>query len=511
MVHGFCENAEIVPFREEKCPVCDLAVIKMVLWLWQKCAYVYFGEIKEMQESQTLYSRLDRQLDKWFSGRTMSYKNMIALIIPLLIDQIFLACLNFFNTSMISYTDLAAVGAVNTVDSLNSFAWNIFVALATGGTIVVAHCNSRKDKRAVIPAMRTAILMVGSVAMGMGLLLALGAKFVLRVVFSAGEAVLMDYATTYLWGSALSYLGFAVMEAALGVLRGLGHTRSSLVLTITMNLSYFALNFLFIFVMHMGILGMVIAMIISRYLAAIFAVMHVISVANDFPREDGHHKKSTLLMLKRMFTIGGPFASEQIFFNGGKILTQTYIVGMGTLAIATNAIATSLTAVFQIPANTFALAIVTIVGRCIANKDLEQAKKTVRSFFILTCLSFLSMGVVLLPSLQHILAIFGETAEIRQDIYLIMYLNTAMQGFLWAGSFLIPAAMRAAGDLKFTSLTGLITMWVVRVALGYILGVVCGLDILGIWLAMECEWAVRSTLFLIRFRGEKWLSHRLVV
>ena len=465
----------------------------------------------ENLQDQNLHSKVDRLLTKWFSGKTMTYQNMIALIIPLLIDQVFLACLNYFNTSMVSLTDLAAVGAVNMVDSLNSFVWNIFVALATGGTIVVAHCNSRKDKRNVIPAMRTAVIFVGAVAIAFGLVISLGAKYMLRFLFPSGDPVLMGYANTYLWGSAISYVGFAVMEAALGVLRGVGRTRSSLVLTITMNLGYFGLNFIFLYVLRMGIFGMVIAMIVSRYLAALLAVLHLWQVAADYPHVRRNGKSSIFVMLKRMMTIGGPFASEQIFFNGGKIITQTYIVGMGTLAIATNAIATTLTAIFQIPANTFALAIVTIVGRCIANKDVEQAKKTVRSFVVITCLSFLFMGVVLLPFLQNIVSVFGQTDEIRHDIYFIMYLNTAMQGFLWAGSFLVPAALRAAGDLKFTSATGLVTMWVVRVALGYVLGVVCGLDILGVWLAMECEWAVRSVMYWIRFRKEKWLTHRITV
>ena len=43
-------------------------------------------------------------------------------------------------------------------------------------------------------------------------------------------------------------------------------------------------------------------------------------------------------MVKKIMFVGLPFAAEQMFFNGGKIVTQMFIVHLGTYAIATNAI-----------------------------------------------------------------------------------------------------------------------------------------------------------------------------
>ena len=36
---------------------------------------------------------------------------------------------------------------------------------------------------------------------------------------------------------------------------------------------------------------------------------------------------------KRILTVGIPFAAEQLFFNGGKLLTQTFVVQLGTLSM----------------------------------------------------------------------------------------------------------------------------------------------------------------------------------
>ena len=53
----------------------------------------------------------------------------------------------------------------------------------------------------------------------------------------------------------------------------------------------------------------------------------------------------------------------------------------------------------------------------------------------------------------------------------------------------------------------LVTMWVVRVGLGYLMAIPMGLGLEGVWIAMCTEWAVKTVAFGLRFRGEKWLAH----
>ena len=81
---------------------------------------------------------------------------------------------------------------------------------------------------------------------------------------------------------------------------------------------------------------------------------------------------------------------------------------------------------------------------------------------------------------------------------------------LWSFGFIVPSALRAAGDAKFTSVAALISMWVVRVVLGYVLGIVFKLGIVGVWVAMFIEWGSRGLVFTLRFRGSKWCKHNLI-
>ena len=52
--------------------------------------------------------------------------------------------------------------------------------------------------------------------------------------------------------------------------------------------------------------------------------------------------------------------------------------------------------------------------------------------------------------------------------------------------------------------TSITSMWVFRIGLAYVIGKYMGLGVLGVWIAMTIDWAVRGCCNVIRFRGHKW-------
>jgi Na+-driven multidrug efflux pump len=215
-------------------------------------------------------------------------------------------------------------------------------------------------------------------------------------------------------------------------------------------------------------------------------------------------------MLKKIMFIGMPFAAEQMFFNGGKILTQVFIVGLGTYALATNAIASSFAGIMQIPGNALSLTIITVVGQCMGSNNVKDARKFTKSFLVASSLSFVLMGLLVMPFFHPLVSMFHPPDEIVKDIFIIVLINTLVQIPLWSISFITPSALRAAGDSKFTSMVSMLSMWLFRVVLGYILGIVLDFGLLGVWLAMNCEWGIRGFIFLRRFMGKKWVQHRVI-
>ncbi len=452
----------------------------------------------------------DGFLTRHFSGDTLDYRQVLSIILPLLIDQAFLVCMNMVNTAMISSSGVAAISAVNMVDSVNLFLINIFIAVSTGGTVVVAQYTGRKNEKMVPKAVAGSVTSVFFIALFISIVILVFHGPILGLLFGRAEAAVFNNARIYLIGSCISYGGIAVMESVCGALRGIGETRSSLMLSIVMNLTYVLLNFVFINGLHMGVLGLVVSMNISRYFAAVISILYLVRRNTSLNFHMSDLLVFDTIMLRRILFIGLPFAAEQMFFNGGKILTQTFIVGLGTYAMATNAISASLAGLFTIPANAIGLAVVTVVGQCMGKRDIKQAKKLVRSLFILASLALTAMGVLLLPFFYPLLSLFKAPDVIIPDIFLIVCMYSVIQIFLWPGSFMVPAALRAGGDSKYTSIMSMLSMWLFRVVLGYFLGVILPFGIVGVWVAMFSEWGVRSIIFIMRLRGKKWYQHKVI-
>lgn len=449
-------------------------------------------------------------LTKYLSGSSIDYRQMISLFIPLLIDQAFIIGLNILNTSMISSSGVEAVSAVNMVDSINIFLLNVIIAVATGGTVVVAQYKGSGNDQMVSKSAAGTVSSVTLLSLCIGLFMIVLHNPILSLLFGQAEPAVFENARIYLIGSGISYIGIGIVEAVCGALRGIGKMRASLILSLIMNFSYVGLNMVLITGFDMGIHGMTISVNVARYVAAVCAIYYLISVDQSL-----HLKLKELIhvsfsMLKKIMYIGLPFAAEQMFFNGGKILTQIFIVSLGTNAIATNAIASSLSTFFQIPANALQLTIITVVGQCIGQQNIVDARKFVKSFLWMSSGSFVLMGLIFMPFYNGLISFFEPPQAIVSDIFWILLITIFGQITLWSISFVTPAALRAAGDSKYTSMISLLTMWLFRVVLGYILGIVLHLGIMGVWIAMNLEWGIRGYLFLRRFWGDKWYQHKLI-
>lgn len=58
-------------------------------------------------------------------------------------------------------------------------------------------------------------------------------------------------------------------------------------------------------------------------------------------------------------------------------------------------------------------------------------------------------------------------------------------------------------------ITAFIGMWIFRICIGYILGIVLGFGVLGIWIGMFIDWAVRGIMYSCRLKGIKWLKYKI--
>ncbi|WP_125606462.1 MATE family efflux transporter [Lapidilactobacillus bayanensis] len=449
-------------------------------------------------------------LNHYLSGEGFDYRFVLSLLVPVVFDQFFLIAFNFINTAMISSSGEAAISAVNMVGSINIFLIQIFVAVGLGGTVLISQYFGRKEYRMIGKVVNGTFYGAILVATSLAIIFLIGHQVILKLLFGDAEAIVMKNAQLYMVGVLLSYPFEATVEGTNGSLRGIGRTKNSLQLSLTMNVLNLIFNFIFINFLKMGVLGLVISLNLSRWLAAGAAVLMLYSHRELLSLKWSLMKRIDFRMVKRVVIVCIPFAAESFFFNGGKIIMQMMIVSLGTQAIAASAIAMSWSQLPEIIPAALQTALVPIVGQCVGRRNIADARKIARSFVVGGYLALIISHLLLIPVYKPGLALFNPSAAIKPQIFQIYLIFCVGHFLVWSLSFILPSALRAAGDAKFTTTISLLTMWIVRVGLGYIFGIVLHFGLNGIYIIWTVEWGLRGLIFLIRFRGQKWYRHHLI-
>ncbi len=447
-------------------------------------------------------------LSKKFDSPLFDTKQIFSMLMPLIMDSFFVCAIGILTTAMISSSSQESVSAVSLVSPLYMMIYAVYNAISAGGTVVVAQFKGKGDIEKMKRAAGQLMVATPLSALIACVILVVFADPLVHTLFGGvGEAVLVK-AEQYLIGIAISMVFLAVYMSGFAVFRGLGETKLCLRLTVIINLLQFVASFVFINLMQLDIMGSALALNLARFVGGAAAIWMLLSPKSILRVEKRHILPLDKKILKEIFRIGIPYGMEQLFMNGGAMIVQIYIAQLGAVSVAANAVANSTFSLFYAAPGAVATLAVTVIGQCIGSGDKALARRYGKSMiWLCTALTVVSLAVGL-PLMPLILKMYQAPDNTVSVIYSVLAIAAVCMPFFWPVSNILPAVMRSAGDASYASYFSLVTMWAVRVALGYVLAVWLELGIQGVWIGMCVEWAVKTLAFWRRFKGDKWLSYK---
>lgn len=431
-------------------------------------------------------------------------KDLRKLIIPLIFEQLLALLVGLADTIMVASVGEAAVSGVSLVDTVNVLVINVFTALGTGGAVVAGHFLGQKDPDKAGQAAWETNYFAALLGVIVTVVFITFHDGVLRLIFGQVEADVMMNAKSYLVITAISIAPLGIYNACAAMFRAMGNSRTTLYISIVMNVLNVVGNAILIYGAKMGTAGAAISTTFSRIVAAvvIFALMFQQKRTIHF---NGHvtwrfHRD----ILRRILYIGIPNCLENSFFQLGKILTISMVSTFGTYAIAANAVCNTLAAFNMLPCLAINNALLAIVSVCVGAGELEQAKYYAKKLMKIAniILVFLS-GAVILCS-EWMVGLYQLSPEAISLARQVLCFHAAMAIVFWIPSFSLPNVFRAAGDVVVPMAVAIFSMWVFRLGISYFLGVYLGIGLMGIWMAMIIDWIFRSICYVIRFRSDKW-------
>lgn len=441
-------------------------------------------------------------------------------MIPLVIEQLLLMTVGMADTMMVTAAGEAVVSGVSLVDGVNVLIINIFSALSTGGAVVVAQYLGRREAenaRSAAKQLLYVALLVALFMMGAALLLR---QYILRLLFGQISQDVMDSALIYFLLTAAAYPFIAIYNAGAALFRAMGNSKVSMTNSLIVNVINIAVNAVLIYGFGLGAAGAGIGTLVSRIAGAVVIGRMITRPGLQVYVENLFRPSLQRQMVGSILRVGIPAGIENGMFQIGKLLVlrlvTSFDVGVDLAvtgsAVAANAICNSIASFINVPGQAVGLSMVTVVGQCVGAREYGQAvdctKKLMKVDYIamdLSCLCLFFLSPVLVPAFN----LTPATAAIAVQVLRWCAVFTAV---FWPMSFTLPNALRAAGDARFTMVVSLLSMWICRIGMSYLLGSAwgLGLGLLGVWLAMFSDWVVRAVFFLIRFLHGRWKQQRVI-
>ena len=437
-------------------------------------------------------------------------RKMLALAVPSLVENILHTLLGFVDMIFVGQLGPAALAGVGLGIQWMFTLQVLFMGLSVGNTALVARAIGAGDARDAFRIAKQSLLLAATLSIGIALIGFFFANEIIRMM--GADPNVTEIGSGFLRIVATFSISLGIMFIGGGTLRGAGDTRTPMLITLFINAINIALAYLLIFgnfgFPRLGTNGSALATTIARTIGA-GLILYVLFKRGKFLRlnwrgEWGFHRDA----IKRILNIGGPAAAEQIVMQFGFIGFSVIVLLLGTNDLAAQQIAFNIAGFSILPAFAFGVAALTLVGQNLGAQQPDHAQESAWHALKSGTLWMCVMGVGFFVWRGWLVSLYTQDPEVqRLGEMLMIFLAFAQPA--QAISIVLGSALRGAGDTRATLVITFIGIWLIRDAVGFLMGIVFGLGLFGVWIGWIADFALRALLVYLRFRAGKWKTLRV--
>ncbi|MBI4517408.1 MAG: MATE family efflux transporter [Deltaproteobacteria bacterium] len=384
-----------------------------------------------------------------------------------------------------------------------------FVGSATGVQTFVAQAFGAGQARQCGRWVWQALYVLLPAAVVWAVVIALAFAPLLELLGPSPElrALAAHYAQARLYGVPAVVAGVVFTS----LLRGLGNTRTPLLVTIAANLLNAGLAYALVFgrfgLPTLGVAGAGAATAVANWVYAL--TLLVVLMRPRLARAYGTWPVRPQLEACRRFArtslpIGGQWVLDMVSFA----LFSTIIVRMGNAPMAASQAMIQLLALSFMQAYGLSIASGALVGRYVGAQELESAERSHRSAMQLGMGLAVLVAALFVAVPDLLLGIFTRDPEVVALGRPLLALGALFQ-LLDAAGIIAGGSLRGAGDTRWPFLVQTGLAWLVRLPLVYLIAVVLGGGVVGAWFGELGYVTVLGSTWLLRFRAGAWRAIRI--
>lgn len=437
-------------------------------------------------------------------------RSVISLAWPIFFQSLLGIALGYVDTVMLSNYSETAVGAIGNANSIIGFLTLAFTVISSATGIMVSQYLGA-DKKEEMNKIYTAAFAFNLVLSGVISLIVFLFSRPLLVAMQVPSEMMSD-ADMYMKIVGGTIFTQALLNAFNQIFSSHGKTVYGMIIAFAMNILNICGNYMFLYGslqdLNLGASGVAVSTCISRVVALVAAIIYFYKVIKGrigikyfipFPLD----------ILKRLLKLGIPTAGENISYNFSQLVITAFVNTMGIIAINTKIYANMLSMFTYMIALAAATATQIIVGHSVGAGNYDFAYRRVMKTLRFSLIISISVAVINWLAAPFTFSLFSSDANVAALGSTVMLIAVFLE-FGRTTNIVIINSMKASGDVKFPTMLAIFSMWGLSVLIAYILGIVLGMGLAGVWIGMAADEIFRGIVVFIRWKKGTWRGKRVV-
>ena len=427
---------------------------------------------------------------------------IVELSIPSMLAQITTVMMFFIDAAMVGHLGAAASASIGLVETTTWLMGSILSAVSLGFSVQVAHFIGANDFTRARQVFRHALVCGVAFSVLMALV---GASIHQSLPYwLGGKDDIAPMSSGYFLIFSLTLPAVLLFHLMSAMLKSAGEMRVPSLLSIMMCGLDVAFNYLFIYVLKLGVVGAALGTMSAYFFTVIPMAWQAICknkiIALRLDRTPFVWMGS---YVRNAVKISFPVAVQNILMGSAQVVSTLIVAPLGNVAIAANSFAITAESLCYMPGYGVGDAATTLVGQTYGAGRSDLCKNFAHLTIGVGMLVMAFMGVVMFVFAPEMIGFLSPVEEIRQLGAMVLRIEAFAEPF-FAAAIVSYAVCVAAGDTLKPAAMSLFSMWCVRLTLAYVLAQSYGLR--GVWVAMATELTFRGTIFLLRIRRGSWLK-----
>ena len=451
-------------------------------------------------------SHKDLLLEKLRGGEPLLRREQLKLAwllgLPAMLAQLGTIVMEYIDAGMVGRLGSEQAASIGLVATSTWIFGGFCFANSSGFSVQVSQLIGSRNYAKARAVMRKGFLSVLGFSLVLSFLGLLISPFLPH--WLGGDAAICADASAYfaIFCAFLPVMQIAVTSCSM--LQASGNMKIPSIVEVSACILDVGLNYLFIYVLDMGVKGAALGTGLATMITHAFALWYLFIVCPELNiLQDSGSWIPDRESLKAAFGISGPMWLQNIISRGAYVMSTVIVAPLGTIAIAANSFAITAESFCYMPGYGLSDAVTSLVGQSIGAKRKELARQFAYITTGLAATLMTGAGILMYIFAPQMMGVLTNDPEVIALGVKVLRIE-AFAETLYAVSIIGYGSCVGAGDTMVPMILNFASMWVVRIGLAFILTPKLGLA--GYWIAMCIELNVRGIIFFLRIRGKRWMK-----